>query len=134
MRNSPVHGCSQHYSKRNKQSEIENCKTNLNEIYPHAVSRRPSVRDILSQRKNVHPHCEKNQQQDKQQIHLFDQSSKNCTDDNIFKSIKTSFCISNGHIDCHHSNLCLSRSDYLFSENNLNMGVVAPPNLNPFAS
>ncbi|CAH8617874.1 unnamed protein product [Schistosoma intercalatum] len=134
MRNSPVHGYSQQYSKRNKQSEIESCKINLNEIYPHAVSRRPSVRDILSQRKNVHAHCEKNQQQDKQQIHLFDQSSKNCTDDNIFKSMKTSFCISNGHIDCHHSNLCISRSDYLFSENNLNMGVVAPPNLNPFAS
>ncbi|XP_018653965.1 LOW QUALITY PROTEIN: hypothetical protein Smp_126290 [Schistosoma mansoni] len=134
MRDSPVHGYSQQYLQRNKQSEIENCNINLNEIYPHSVSRRPSVRDILNQRKNDHTLCEKKQQQDKQQIHLFDQSSKNYTDDNIAKSIKTNFYISNGHINCHHSNLCFSHSDYLFSENNLNMGVVPPPNLNPFAS
>ncbi|CAH8590825.1 unnamed protein product [Schistosoma turkestanicum] len=109
-RNTTYYDYSQQYSSQNNQSEIENCQTNLNTMYPYAVSRRPSVRDMLSQRKNSPGNLERKQQQS----HLL--------------------YISNDHNNCHQSNSCINCSDYLFSENNLNMGVVPPPNLNPFAS
>ncbi|TNN11166.1 hypothetical protein EWB00_004865 [Schistosoma japonicum] len=54
---------------------------------------------------------------------------------NMLKSLeKSNLYTSSDYISCPQFNLCINRTDYLFSDHNLNMGVVPPPNLNPFTS
>ncbi|CAH8643996.1 unnamed protein product [Heterobilharzia americana] len=148
--------CPQQYLEQNNKSETSS-NISLDEIYPYAVSRRPSVRDILRRKVKVsdhHHHHEdvnvsKQQQQPQQKydfnegqlVHypkecprLFGGSPNYCAVNNIPENMRTNFYISDDHFNCYQSNLCMNRTDYIFYENNLNMGVVAPPNLNPFTS
>ncbi|KAK4467520.1 hypothetical protein MN116_008927 [Schistosoma mekongi] len=153
---------SRQYTRQYNQNEIENVKIhNLNEIYPYAVSRRPSVRDILRQQINSFMHSQQHKTE-KHQIyypkqnryfpskessnHLSTTTSATTTttttstddDDNHNKMLKSlersDFYTSNDYINYPQLNLCVSRIDYLFSDHNLNMGVIPPPNLNPFTS